>query len=54
MAIPDDLRAWARTIRWWADTVEDLAVAANMRKLANELERHAAKKDARIRELQDS
>ena len=54
MASPTDLRAWGRAIRWWADTVEDLAVAANMRKLGDELEQLAAKKDTRIKELQDS
>jgi phage gp46-like protein len=53
MATPVDLRAWGRAIGWWADTVEDAATAAHMRKLADELEQLAAKKDTRIRELQD-
>ena len=45
MATPIDLCAWAGVLRRWATTVNNQITAAKMRRLADDLERLAARKD---------
>jgi len=45
MATPIDIRVWAGALRRWATTVNDQITAAKMRRLADDLERLAGRKD---------
>jgi hypothetical protein len=45
MATPIDLRAWAAAIRRWTATVSDQLTAAKMRRLVDDLDRLARRKD---------
>jgi hypothetical protein len=50
MAAPLDLREWAATLRNWARSTNDANMAAEMRRLADQLEELAPLKEGAVKD----